>query len=158
MKRFSLLRVRCESCGQVQGPEGWAGRCVGCGRASFRVVIERAASGWEPFDLDDFMPRPGYAALLNDPAERYWRTQSFLQCGGVSGEEVVEFRSAPIEVRRRMYVRWKRRELEATLTPEQKVCRRCDVIFKAHENEWNRSGFCSRSCHGVSVKSGKAGK
>ena len=158
MRRFSILRVKCESCRKLQEPKGWAGRCPGCSSASFRVVIERAASGWESFDLEDFMPRPEYAALLDDPAERYWRTRSFLQCGGVSGEEIEEFRSAPMETRRRMYVTWKRRELEATMTSDRRVCERCRVIYKVYENRWNQSGYCSQSCGNAAAKAKRVSK
>ena len=97
-------------------------------------------------------------ALLDDPAERYWRTQSFLQCGGVSGEEIEEFRSAPMESRRKMYVTWKRRELEATMTSDRRVCERCRVIYKVYENRWNQSGFCSQACSNAAVKAKRSSK
>jgi hypothetical protein len=158
MRRFSLLRVKCESCKAQQEPKGWAGRCPHCRGESFRVVIERAASGWEPFGLEDFLSRPGPAALLDDPMEHYWRTESYLQCGGVLGEELVEFRSAPIESRRRMYVEWKRRQLEADLTPDQRICERCRVIYKVFENRWNQSGFCSQACRNAAARAKRVSK
>jgi hypothetical protein len=159
MRRFSIIEVNCEGCRKPQNPDGWSGHCPGCGRGSFHVEIERAASGWESLALEDFMPKPGYAALLDDDAsQRYWRTQSFLECAGVSGEEVDNFRSAPVELRRKMYVGWKRRELEARLTPDQRVCGRCGVIFRAFGNAWNRSGYCSRACKSAASKSKNPGR
>jgi len=106
------------------------------------------------------MPGPGGAAgLMNDGGgEPYWRTQSFLQCGGVSGEEIEEFRSSAMEPRRQMYVAWKRRELEATMTPDRQVCKRCRVIYKVYENRWNPSGFCSQACGNAATKAKRVPK
>jgi len=160
MKRFSVLRVKCESCRELQEPKDWAGRCPGCGSDMFHVLIERAASGWESYDVSDLMPGPvGAAGLVSGGgAEPYWRTQSFLQCGGVLGEEILEFRSEPMESRRRMYVGWKRRELEATMTPDRRVCERCRVIYKVYENRWNQAGFCSQACGNAAAKAKRATK
>jgi len=131
--------------------------CQACKGASFSMEIERSASGWESYDLDDFIPRPGIVALLDDgPSERYWRTQSFLKCKGVSGEEIAAFCAAPIEARRALYVAWKRRELEAALNHDQRVCGRCRVIYTIYRNAWNRSGYCSRSCAAAASKSRSA--
>jgi hypothetical protein len=161
MRRFSLLRVKCESCRQPQEPKDWTGFCPDCGGTSFHVVIERAASGWESFELTDFLPGPtGAEGLLSDGGGRepYWSTQSFLQCAGVGGEDLMDFRSAPIELRRRMYIEWKRRELETTMPPGRRVCERCRVIYKIYDNRWNQSGFCSQSCSKAAGKAKKASK
>jgi hypothetical protein len=144
--RFSIIKVNCEGCGKLQDPAGWSGHCPGCGHSSFRVEIERAASGWEGSNVVDFIPG-SYGDLLEDASsDLHWSTQSFLECRGVAGDEIAAFRPAPIELRRRMYVDWKRRELTATRRPDRGICGRCRVIFTIYENEWNRSGFCSRTC------------
>jgi hypothetical protein len=154
MKRFSLVKVTCESCGKEQAPRRWAGVCTSCEGASFVVEVERAASGWEAFDLEDFLPRPGPTALLDDgPSDLYWRTQSFLECRGVAGREVAAFTMATIEAGRKMYIEWKRRELEGAMSPNQRVCERCRVIFTSYRNKWNLAGFCSRSCAAAAIKS-----
>jgi hypothetical protein len=152
MRRFEIVRVSCGGCREVQNPKGWTGACTTCGRDRFRVVIERAASGLESLELEDFIR----GASSDGPADPYWHTESFLQCSGISGVEIAEFCGAPIEERHRMYVSWKRRELESTLTPDQAVCGRCGVIFKIYDNAWNRSGYCSRSCGTAAAKSTRA--
>jgi hypothetical protein len=155
MKRFSILQVNCEGCGVLQDPKSWSGTCTTCGRDSFQVEIERSASGWESMDFQEFLAITfGHSnETYGDP---YWSTQSFLECGGVLGDEIAEFCSATIEARRKMYIAWKRRDLEASLASGQKICRRCLSIFKAYKNEWNGQGFCSRSCWKAASKAKRA--
>ena len=83
----------------------------------------------------------------------FYRTHSLLRCREVSGNELAAFLDAPIEERRRMYVEWKRRELRATLDDAHALCDRCGVAFKRYENDWNRAGLCSRTCHEIHLKS-----
>ena len=87
-----------------------------------------------------------------------FRTHSILNCDDVSGAEIVGFVRAPTEERRRLYVSWKRREIEASLAEGQRVCERCRVVFKIYDNEWNRAGLCSKSCHAAFMKSREKGR
>lgn len=151
-KRFSIIQVCCEGCGKLQNPRSWTGLCPGCQAASFRVEIERSASGWQPYSLEEYLAGPRGS---NGPSDPYWKTLSFLMCGGVSGDEITQFCAAPIDTRRTLYIAWKRRELEATLTPDHRICERCRVIYKIYENPWNRLGYCSRSCSHAALKSKK---
>jgi hypothetical protein len=131
--------------------------CVGCNRGSFQVELERVASGWESFDLDDFKAILG-AAPYPLPRNPFWRSKSFLACSRVSGDEILKFCSMSEAPRRRMYIAWKRRELEATLPSWQGVCKRCQVIYKVYKNDWNRREFCSRSCGAAASRSKKVAK
>jgi hypothetical protein len=82
-----------------------------------------------------------------------WSTESLLECEDISGEEITRFCGVSIDERRQMYVAWKRRDLEASLAPSERVCERCRVIYTVYANDWNRRGFCSRSCEGAASKS-----
>ena len=121
MRWFEIVRVSCEGCGKLQDPDRWPGRCPGCARARFRAEIDRSASGLEAFELVDFIR----GTSSDGPGNPCWRTQTFLTCSGVSGDEIAEFCGAGMDERRRMYVAWKRRELEAALTPDRAACGRC---------------------------------
>lgn len=154
MRRFEIIGVTCERCREVQKPEGWTGICRTCRRDRFRVVIERAASGFESYELADFIRGTG----SDGPAEPFWHSQSCLKCAGVWGDEIAAFCGASIDARRRLYVAWKRRELESSMSPEQAVCGRCGVIFKVYDNDWNRAGHCSRACGHAAAKSRNAAR
>jgi hypothetical protein len=153
MNAFDFSGITCDACGAASKP----GRsCSACGKDSFSVEIERSASGIDLQAL--FLRSLGTVGAFideatDDHASTYYRTHSFLRCGGIFGSEVVEFMKAPIEERKRMYVGWKRREIEAALDPGRGICDRCGVAFKRYENPWNRAGLCSRTCHHAYQKS-----
>ena len=119
------------------------------------MEIERSASGIDVSALVGSMGTVG--ALIDEASDdhgsAYYRTHSFLRCGGIFGSEIVAFMKAPIEERKRMFVGWKRREIEATLDADHGICDRCGIAFKRYENPWNRAGFCSKSCHQACQKS-----
>lgn len=123
------------------------------GDGTFRVEVERSAWGIE------FVPgSPGTVGAFIDEAtgdtgSTYYRTHSFLLCDGVSGDEIAAFRKATVEERKRMYIGWKRREVERTLGADHALCDRCGVAFKVYRNAWNRAGLCSRTCHEAWKKS-----
>jgi len=92
-------------------------------------------------------------ATDDGPSSLHFRTHSFLRCEGVSGDELVAFLAAPIDVRRRMYVAWKRREVESGLDADHLICERCRVSFRVYANAWNKAGRCSKACHQAQMKS-----
>jgi hypothetical protein len=85
----------------------------------------------------------------------YFRTDAFLDCKAVSREGIAGFLDAPLEERIRLYVSWKRQELEASLPADHRICPRCHVEFKVYDNDWGRAGFCSHACHQAAMKSGR---
>lgn len=156
MRTFELSKIDCNACGAAQKPSKPERSCTACGKDSFRVEIERSASGIDlrPLILES-MGTMG--ALIeeatDDHASAYYRTHSFLHCTGIFGAEIAVFMQASFDERKRLYVGWKRREIEETLGPDHGICDRCGVAFKRYENEWNRAGLCSRACHQAYLKS-----
>jgi hypothetical protein len=168
MRRLEISHVRCETCQSVQCPEEWGRPCRDCANACFQVDLERAASGFNGENLLDALLRNaayggagGELGFLLDVATDdvggpgvYFRTRTFLPCDGVSSREIAAFLAGTLEERIRTYVAWKRREREWTLPEGHRICVRCRVAFKVYDNEWGRSGLCSRTCHRAFRKSG----
>jgi hypothetical protein len=117
--------------------------------------VERSASG---VDVSLSGSAGAVGAFIDEATDDgsgiVFRTHAFLRCKDVTGAEIVEFMEAPIARRRRLYISWKRREVESRLGFDRAICGRCSVAFKVHENEWNGAGFCSKTCHGTHLKSG----
>ncbi len=167
MRSFDFREVLCESCGRTLGPEEWERDCVACGGKAFSVEIERVSSGYDASIASYHPGSPVYGSgmlevnLLVDLAfggdtrrSPYFRTDALLHCNGVSQAAVAEFLASPLEDRIRLYVSWKRREVEAALPPGHRICPRCHVEFKVYDNEWGRAGLCSKACYHVFTKSG----
>lgn len=157
MNTFEITAYTCTACGRIDTPPWTPFRCVDCGNATFGIEIERSASGVEVAVGNAFGGMVGtFVDLASDDAgdgSVYYRTHAFLRCEDVTGEEIVRFLGAPIEERRRLYVVWKRREIESRLGGDEAVCGRCRVSFKVYANGWNRAGFCSRTCRSAELKS-----
>ena len=83
----------------------------------------------------------------------YFRTDSLLECDGVRRTEIIEFLAAAVEERRRMYIAWKRREVENNLRADQRICARCKVSYRLYANAWNKAGCCSKACDQAHRKS-----
>ena len=156
MRTFAFSRISCSACGTDQTASKPERRCKGCGRDSFGVEIERSASG---IDLNALVAGSmgTVGAFIDeaseDHASAYYRTHSFLRCTGIFGAEIAAFMKGSIEERKRLYIGWKRREIEAALGSDHGICDRCGVAFKRYENAWNRAGLCSRTCHQAYLKS-----
>jgi len=73
----------------------------------------------------------------------------------VSADELVDFMAAGADERRTLYIGWKRRDMEANLSEDYRICGRCQVPFKTYEHDWNRSGLCSKACHHAHAKSSR---
>ena len=165
---FELAEIACMDCGATQAPAKFGATCPSCGGGQFRVEIERSASGMNGENILDALwggatvgggavgEFVNMAMSDDEGSGLYFRTFSHLTCTGVSGAELSGFLGAAIEERRRTYVGWKRRELEAHLAEGQRICERCKVLFKVYDNDWNKAGLCSKSCyHGFMKSRGK---
>lgn len=160
MRTLELVGVVCNGCGVPPPQQRWGRRCSDCRGGSFRIEIDRSSEGW---DFDGVFTRgigAGDLAFLLDAATDdlggpgpFFRTRARLACAAVSAEEIAAFREAGLEARIRRYVAWKRGEVEASLPADHRVCARCRVAFKVYDNEWARSGFCSRACRHAFLKS-----
>ena len=160
MVKFEVADLTCEGCGAVVDPARWRAPCPICLHSQFTVQIERSSSGIDEAALAQMLvPGGGWVGAFmreatdDGPASIRFKTHSFLQCQGVSGTEIVSFLSASVEDRRRLYIAWKRREIEATLDSSHRICGRCQVKFRAYSNDWNQAGFCSRVCREAESKS-----
>jgi hypothetical protein len=152
---FALRLLACSRCKATRTPSRWSSACPECGGGHFTVEIERSAAGIE-VTLEGG-GGGGWAGLVFDDDEgagitRY-RTHSFLRCRDVSGDEIAEFMGASLDRRKRLYIGWKRREVEHGLGHDHAICDRCRVAFKVYPNKWNPAGFCSKSCHAAEMKS-----
>jgi hypothetical protein len=76
----------------------------------------------------------------------FYRTQSWVRCRSVSAAEIAAFLKSSREDQAKLYVSWKRREFEADLPRDRRLCARCKVAFKVFDNQWHQSGRCSRAC------------
>ncbi len=167
MRTIELFEVRCEACQDRQPQLEWGLRCRSCANASFRVELERSSSGLNGENLLDALVQNAASgngggelglllAIATDDVGGggvYFRTHSALACTRVSFQEIEEFRAARADHRTRLYVAWKRRELELSLPEGHRICARCRVAFKVYENEWARSGLCSKACYQAFMKS-----
>jgi hypothetical protein len=166
---FDVESIACQDCGASQAPARFAEVCPLCRGSLFKVEIERSASGINGDNFLDVLVSGSvgggtvgsFVDIAMDDSEGsglLFRTHCILSCGGVSGGELVGFVRASIEERRQMYVLWKRRDIESHLVEGQRLCERCRVLFKVYDNEWNRAGLCSKSCHAAFLKSLEKGR
>jgi hypothetical protein len=155
VKTFKLTEITCGGCGAAQKASKPARSCPACGKETFRVEVERSAWGIEPKAVIGSMGTVGafIDEASDDDGSLFCRTHSLLRCGSVSGTEIATFMKASLEERKRFYIGWKRREVEATLGPDHAICDRCGVAYKIYTNAWNRAGLCSRPCHQAYRKS-----
>jgi hypothetical protein len=156
MARFDPLRIRCSRCRRDPPVGAFSPRCLACSGARFDLEIERSSWGVDAQELAELLALgsqtvwgacTALALDFDGSIEPVWRTHSVLTLSGLTGDEVREFLQAPVPERSRLYGEWKRREREDRLLPEERVCRRCRIIFRAWKNAWNGAGFCSRACH-----------
>jgi hypothetical protein len=167
VRTIELSEVHCEACQALQPPADWGLRCRTCANSSFRIELERSSSGLNGENLLDALVqtagsggRGGELGLLLDLATDdqgdpglYFRTQASLSCASVSSQEIAEFLAATVDARIRIYVAWKRREVELSLPEGRRICARCRVSFKVYDNEWGRAGLCSKACYQAFMKS-----
>ncbi|HVR84358.1 MAG TPA: hypothetical protein VMU54_08610 [Planctomycetota bacterium] len=163
MRNVEVSEVQCDACGGIQPVARWGGACATCGETTFSVEIERSSSGIDWSNLVASSSSGlggGDLSLLVDaafddagPSSPYYRTDAFLRTPGVPCAALKEFLEASLEDRIRLYISWKRREVEASLPPGHRICRRCRGEFKVYDNEWGRAGLCSRVCHHAFLRS-----
>jgi hypothetical protein len=166
VKRFDLTAVRCSFCGEKQAIPFKGQECRQCPGRTFAVELERSASGVDVENLLAsffFSPGGAFGALVNETvgdgdAPIYFKTHSLLECDGVSAAEIVSFLATPGAERRKMYVAWKRRELEESIAGDRRICGRCKVSYRVYANTWNKAGYCSNACHQAQRKSRSRGK
>jgi hypothetical protein len=166
MNRFAVSGIVCSRCRQRQTPPVFHPVCSGCRSTRFGVVVERTATGFDvsgwgqvaglSFVVGGDLAPLAFAAMQGPGAlSPFYRTHSILEAADVPGMEILVFLQAPVEERRRMFVKWKRKENEARLLASQKVCGRCGVVFTAYSNAWNAAGLCSRICHHAFTRSSR---
>jgi hypothetical protein len=165
MRRIELSGVRCEGCGGLPAPAEWGRRCPTCGGTVFSVDLERSALGLNGENLVDALLQNvgscggevGFLVdvLMDDVGGSgvYFESHTALACSRVSADEIQDFLGAALEARIRIYIGWKRREVEAAaLPPDHRFCVRCRVAYKVYDNLWGRSGCCSKACHRAFLK------
>jgi hypothetical protein len=162
MRSLELSEVHCEACDGSLRNDEWGRPCAACGGTLFRTELKRASSGFDPWAIVQLVGGSGLGDVqaLADLAfgdsgssGPYYRTEAFLSCTGVTSDDLRLFLAAPLDDRIRTYISWKRRQLEAGLPDGHRICARCQVEFRAYDNEWCRAGFCSKACHRAHVKS-----
>jgi hypothetical protein len=153
MRTFELAKIDCSACGKAPKPSQHGRPCAACGKEFFNVEIERSAWGIELVENSPGTVGAFVDMASDDSTSLFYRTHSFLSCKAILGTEIAAYMKAPLEERKRLYIAWKRREIQAELGPDHAMCDRCGVAFKVYENAWNRAGLCSKACHQAHTKS-----
>ncbi|MDQ7779997.1 MAG: hypothetical protein RDV41_09855, partial [Planctomycetota bacterium] len=135
------------------------GRCRRCGGEVFDCTVIRRVSGADvarlcaaaftcvdPSCISQSLLLPFVAGDGVDGVDLFYKMETILELRGLAGMEIIAFEKMSDSEKRSFIVSKKRAEIERCLPEDCAFCKRCDVIFKKYDNDWNQDGLCSKKC------------